>query len=1246
MTHHRLFRLATALAALVLLSALPAAAQTSFGPRSKTAPDTDAGTASRTGGPDTFGYTFVDSDEPSGPTYSWIDISASGTAVTLTDDGETTLTLPFAFPFYGQTATTARLGSNGALIIGATTGNIPPGNGTIPSQGAPNNIVAPFWDDLNPGAGGQIRTQDMGDGRFVVSWLGVPRFGDSASVMTFQVILDQSGEITYQYNTMTGTTNSATIGIENADGTDGLQVARNAPYARNGLAVRFSVAPTGFGPRADFATGLSGPEDVAELTDGTILVTERSTGTVFAYPAAGGTATTFASGLSQPIGVTQLDGGTVLVTEFTAGRVAAFTSNGTPLPDFATGLSSPVSVVQLANTGTVLVAERGANRIAAFTPSGAPLPVFATTGSGLRNITQLPDGRVLAAEQGENRVSAYPATGGTGTVFVGSFGNPTAVTGLADGRVLVASFADDNVVIFTSSGASGGTLASATGPVSVMQLSDGRVLVVENGANRVSVFTPVGLPPPPPPPVPTQVFGPLANFATGLSSASIVTQLADGRVLIVDGNIGGGVFTMPAGGGPRTTFTTALTNPADAVQLANGDVLIAAGGRVARFQSDGTPLPDFATGLATAIGLTRLADGRVLVVEQGLSRISEFPATGGARTTFASGFSLPYDVIQLSNGNVLVSEAGNDRISVFAPVAGSTTFGPRADFATGLNGPLGLTQLADGRVLVAEQLPNRVSVLPATGGTRADFLPGFGTPVDVTQLSDGRVLVASSFGGRVVQLPLEGTSSNFTEPVAVTEARLFNPSAAESDGAGYRLLGAPVTGLRVTDLAGLNLVQGVFGDSDEGTLPEYPLAGANLFTTFDGTAYVGASSTAEALPPGRGFFWYLYDQDIPADPAGPFGGGTSSSSELTDFALAGFGPQAEADVTLSVADNAGANDAQMLANPFARPFAVSGISATGGTFQGGSVQVYDPAGGGSFAVRSGTDRLAPWQGFFAELVPTTAGDPVVVTYAFASTDDAVPPVFVGRSDSTDASVRPNVRFTLEGTLESGAAVRDEAAVVRFDADADAGWDALDASKITPPNAARALIAPTAPRDGVAYRLAVDTRPDGAEARVPLSLSATEAGTFRLSWTAELPDGWTATITDTETGETTDLRRASETAFATTAAQDWAERFRLDVQPRGAVSSEGGASAEFALAAPYPNPARGAAQIPFSLAQASTARLTVFDLLGREVAVLVDGDRAAGAHTEALDAGRLAPGVYVVRLSAGTEMQTQRLVVVR
>lgn len=80
--------------------------------------------------------------------------------------------------------------------------------------------------------------------------------------------------------------------------------------------------------------------------------------------------------------------------------------------------------------------------------------------------------------------------------------------------------------------------------------------------------------------------------------------------------------------------------------------------------------------------------------------------------------------------------------------------------------------------------------------------------------------------------------------------------------------------------------------------------------------------------------------------------------------------------------------------------------------------------------------------------------------------------------------------------------------------------------------------------------------------------------------------------------------------------------------------------------PRPNPARGAAVVPYAVPEAGRVRVSVVDLLGREVAVLVDTEEAAGAHQARLAAGRLAAGVYVVRVQAGQAQRVARLTVVR
>ena len=81
-----------------------------------------------------------------------------------------------------------------------------------------------------------------------------------------------------------------------------------------------------------------------------------------------------------------------------------------------------------------------------------------------------------------------------------------------------------------------------------------------------------------------------------------------------------------------------------------------------------------------------------------------------------------------------------------------------------------------------------------------------------------------------------------------------------------------------------------------------------------------------------------------------------------------------------------------------------------------------------------------------------------------------------------------------------------------------------------------------------------------------------------------------------------------------------------------------------LGAPFPNPTRGAATVRVGLADAGALRVRVLDLLGRELAVLADGDAAAGWHEVAWTGA--AAGVYVVEARAGAEVRHQRLTVVR
>jgi hypothetical protein len=86
--------------------------------------------------------------------------------------------------------------------------------------------------------------------------------------------------------------------------------------------------------------------------------------------------------------------------------------------------------------------------------------------------------------------------------------------------------------------------------------------------------------------------------------------------------------------------------------------------------------------------------------------------------------------------------------------------------------------------------------------------------------------------------------------------------------------------------------------------------------------------------------------------------------------------------------------------------------------------------------------------------------------------------------------------------------------------------------------------------------------------------------------------------------------------------------------------------EFALYQNYPNPFNPSTTIRFDIPVASHVSIRVFDILGREVAVLADELRNAGSHEVVWNAQNVASGVYVYRMQAGGFIENKKLVLLR
>ncbi len=146
------------------------------------------------------------------------------------DDGSVTLNVP-SFDYNGETYSQVIWSVNGTLEVGSASGQATSfANQNLPNPTPPNNILAPFWTDLNMGVDGDgsewyVAVLTAGPRQFTVyEWNNIPLFGTSTAQTnySFQIWVENGTDnIWFVYGGLNGPVSVATVGAENFDGTVG-----------------------------------------------------------------------------------------------------------------------------------------------------------------------------------------------------------------------------------------------------------------------------------------------------------------------------------------------------------------------------------------------------------------------------------------------------------------------------------------------------------------------------------------------------------------------------------------------------------------------------------------------------------------------------------------------------------------------------------------------------------------------------------------------------------------------------------------------------------------------------------------------------------------------------------------------------------------------------------------------------------------------------------------------------------------
>ena len=507
---------------------------------------------------------------------------------------------------------------------------------------------------------------------------------------------------------------------------------------------------------------------------------------------------------------------------------------------------------------------------------------------------------------------------------------------------------------------------------------------------------------------------------------------------------------------------------------------------------------------------------------------------------------------------------------------------------------------------------------------------------------------------------------------------------------GWRMVASPVATTYSDMFAAPMVTQGFTGSAYPGLQP-------NLLTWAenDGGSTLQSwrkpEATGSNIPAGFGHFFYVFNgalkpssttdyygdvlpNSMSATGSENYNGSGEFSFTITKTARADSKTVGETTKNIDVTAYAANEGWNLVGNPTASTLSWDAVSGWTKTNIDNSIYVWDPSANdnkGDYLVWNGTTgtlgsgNIPPYQAFW---VKANAASPALSFNNLAKTDATG--TFL---KNAEIATTVNISVTLKG-LEM-----ETTSYLSLSENGVTGEDPYDAYRLQPMSDTW-LALYTNSSLSANLPLVINHLPDrfDGDLYIPLYVDAQEAGqkaggTFELLW--QIPGNWPdelgMTLMDHERKTAIDMLSQTAYRFSQGALKNGIaaaidpltmpgnlvepnvkygtgnlksaslQPFSIVIGKRG--NETGYQEAEPMLLPVYPNPFSDYAHISFRLPESGSVRVDVYDITGRMVATPVTGEYEAGLHRQVWMPGNLVPGIYMVRLTSGTTVRTQKIV---